>query len=93
MDKVELRVAFKAPKTIGDLFPFKDTIKDKYMQSNVVYKIKCKTCNLEYIGETRRILLHRIKNHNNPNENTAVSFHKKQHPDHEIDTFNIEIKR
>jgi hypothetical protein len=50
-------------KTIGSLFPFKDQIKEKTSQSLVVYKINCKTCNVDCIGKTERILVHRLKKH------------------------------
>ena len=61
------------------------------MQSLVVYRIKCKTCGDEYIGKTERILAHRMKEHDNPNGNSAIQMHKKAHPDHEIDSSNIEV--
>ena len=58
--QVEFNVAFKAPKTIGELFPFKDNVKNTEDKSLVVYKIKCKECGAEYIGKTERMLCHRI---------------------------------
>ena len=57
----------------------------------MVYKIKCDTCKLEYIGETQRILVQRLKEHNGKNEASAVAFHRKQYPTHQIDAFNCEI--
>jgi hypothetical protein len=59
--QVDFNVAFKSPKTIDSLFPFKDQIKEKTSQSLVVYKINRKTCNVDYIGKTERILVHRLK--------------------------------
>jgi hypothetical protein len=50
--QVNFNVAFKSPKIIGSFFPFKDQIKEKISQSLVVYKINCKTCNVDYIGKT-----------------------------------------
>ena len=50
--QVELRVAFRAPNTIGNMFPYKDNVKDPYLQSHVVYKITCETCGAQYIGIT-----------------------------------------
>ncbi len=62
--QVDFNIAFKSPKTIGNLFPFKDQIKEKTSQSLVVYvKINCKTCNVDFIGKTERILVHRLKEH------------------------------
>ena len=42
--QVDFNVAFKAPSTIGNMFPLKDRTKDTSGQSLVVYKINCKTC-------------------------------------------------
>ncbi len=47
-------VAFKAPKTIGDMFPSKDKVMNTENKSLVVYKIKCKECGAEYIGKTEK---------------------------------------
>ena len=89
--EVDLRVAFKAPNEIGKMFPFKDNIKKTELKSLVVYKIKCETCNEFYIGKCKRILQHRIKEHNDPKQKTAISTHKMEYPDHVIDANNIEI--
>ena len=61
------------------------------MQSLVVYKIRCETCNQEYIGKTERILEHRIKEHNNEKSESAIQTHKREYPAHKIDATNIEI--
>jgi predicted GIY-YIG superfamily endonuclease len=90
-EQVDLKIAFKAPKEIGKMFPFKDNIRDKDMQSLVVYRIKCETCGQEYIGKTERILAHRIKEHNNPKSESAIQTHKKENPTHQINASNIEI--
>lgn len=90
-EKVELRVAFKAPNEIGKMFPFKDNIKDKRLQLHVVYHIKCETCNKSYIGMTDRILLRRIKKHNNKKKESAIQMHLKDFPTHKIDANNIEV--
>jgi hypothetical protein len=51
--QVELRVEFRAPNTIGNMFPYKDNVKDPYLQSHVVYKITYETCGAQYIGNHR----------------------------------------
>jgi hypothetical protein len=71
--QVDFNVAFKSPKTIGNLFPFKDQIKERTSQSLVVYKINCKTCNVDYIGKTERILVHRLKEHQKKKQTTNKS--------------------
>jgi len=53
----------KAPSTIGNMFPFKDKTRDTPIQSLVVYKINCATCQAEYIGKMQRILAIRMKEH------------------------------
>ena len=88
---LELKVAFKAPNEVGKLFPFKDNITDKHLQSLVVYKITCETCNQFYIGKCSRILHHRIMEHNNEKCDSAIQAHIKMNPTHNIDANNIEI--
>ena len=62
--QVDFNVAFKTPTTIVSFFPFKDKTEDKTeAQALVVYKLKCNSCELSYIGKTERILSHRIKEH------------------------------
>jgi hypothetical protein len=89
--KVDLKVAFRAPNEIGKMFPFKDKIKDPLMQSMVVYRITCNTCNQQYIGKTIRFLKTRVKEHNNPKGESAIQAHKKEFPGHDIDATTIEV--
>ena len=56
-------VAFQSPKTIGDLFPFKDNIAKNEDKALVVYLIKCKDCSASYIGKTQRVLARRLYEH------------------------------
>lgn len=88
---VELRVAFTTPNTVGKMFPFKDNIKETKLHSLVVYSIRCETCGKEYIGKTERILAHRIKEHNNPKNDSAVQLHLKENPTHIINAENAKI--
>ena len=88
---VEVRVAFTTPHSLGQLFPFKDKITEKRLHSQVIYSIKCKTCNQEYIGKTERILAHRMREHNDPKRDSAIQHHKLQNPDHDIDSEYAEI--
>ena len=87
---VKLRVAFKSPATIGSHFPFKDKITDPTKLSNVIYHLKCKTCEANYIGMSKRIWSHRRDEH----EKTDHSSHVFEHhhiEGHEIDFDNVEI--
>jgi hypothetical protein len=88
--QVDFNVAFKSPKTIGNLFPFKDKVRDTESQSLVVYKINCATCNVEYIGKTERILTHRIKEHIKSDKSSCYQ-HTMDYPDHRIDYDKIEV--
>ena len=42
--KINLRVAFKSPATLGTHFPLKDRVSDTRKLSMVVYHLKCKNC-------------------------------------------------
>jgi hypothetical protein len=90
---LDFKVAFKTPGDIGKLFPFKDKIKAKEMQSLVIYKIKCETCDATYIGKTKRHFKTRMSEHNNPkNKNcSTIQMHLNEHPNHKINPLNAEI--
>ena len=61
--KVDLKVAFRIPKEIGNCFNSKDRPTDVLEQSLVIYQIKCKEFQASYIGKTERILFHRVEEH------------------------------
>ena len=88
--QVDFNVAYQTPRTLGNLFPFKDNIKRTEEKSLVVYKIACKTCDAEYIGKTKRILIHRIKEHKT-SPKSACKQHSNANPDHHMDYDGIEI--
>jgi hypothetical protein len=55
----------------------------------MVYSIKCRDCNAEYIGKTERILSHQLKEHRN-----SKSLACKQHEEttgHSMDYENVRI--
>ena len=56
-----LRVVFKTFKS-ADIFPNKDRV-PVGLVSNVVYKFQCEQCSNCYVGETRRHLSTRVKEH------------------------------
>ena len=91
--QVDLNVAFKTPATIGEMFPFKDKVKNKLSRSLVVYSMKCKTCKSEYIGKTERIMGIRIDEHENKNKDkrSACKQHIELNPTHEWDYGDVEI--
>jgi hypothetical protein len=85
-----LRVAFKAPREISNLFPFKDRPDTIQSQSLVVYHIKCLDCEADYIGKTKRIFNLRLDDHET--KETALSKHSTSfNPPHRIDHDNLKI--
>ena len=57
------KFAFKNTNTIGKYYTkLKDNI-DNFSKSNVVYSLKCKSCNKNYIGQTSQKLKSRITQH------------------------------
>ena len=47
---------------------------DPFCKPGINYSFKC-PCNVEYIGETKRQLISRIKEHNRPSSESAISDH------------------
>lgn len=65
------------------------------MNNNVVYKINCVDCEASYVGQTKRLLKNRIKEHmynikSDPSKYTIISEDMVNH-DHTFDWDNIRI--
>ena len=58
----DLRVIFKVSLRMNNYFNFKEKIK-RELRSLVVYKFKCNTCNVEFIGKTKRHYRTRTSEH------------------------------
>ena len=58
-----VRLAYSFIKS-SDLFPNNDPV-HALLSSNLVYRFQCRQCNCGYVGETRRHLSTRIKEHMN----------------------------
>ena len=69
----EVRIIFKAAKTIGSVFSYKDRIPSE-LQSGVVYNYTCGGCNASYIGQTSRQLKTRISEHQGVSFRTGKPF-------------------
>ena len=90
--QLNIRIIFKAQNSIGQFFNIKDRIPD-CLQSCIIYKYTCSTCQGEYIGKTERHLEMRICEHlgksfrtNNPLSSppySAIRQHSHNH-DHPI---------
>lgn len=76
------------------IHPHKDA-DDLMEKNNVIYRISCKDCQATYVGQTKRKLGIRIKEHKSnirldPSRHSVVSNHITSF-DHEIDWHNIKI--
>jgi len=64
-------------------------------RSNVVYKINCLHCDSSYVGQTRRLLKHRIEEHKNHirrniTQTSVITEHRLKYS-HDFDWDNVEI--
>ena len=80
-DKASLYIVDALSK-IGENFRFKNK-QPLLMKSGIVYKLTC-SCGSIYIGQTRRNLLSRIKEHAT-SEKSEVCKHLLQNPSHRVD--------
>ena len=82
LNSYNINTAFKNQKNLKMIFtPTKDKI-PKELSSNIVYSIPCKgnDCKAVYIGQTKRFLKNRLKEHKNniketPNKQNALTKH------------------
>ena len=76
---------------IGRFFTYKDK-QETLNRFNVIYEINC-NCGKSYIGQTRRNLATRLKDHNpvTSNQHTDVTTHLLENPEHTIDFNNTKI--
>ena len=58
----KLKVAFQSKNRLATLFRFKDVI-PKELDSNLVYKFSCSSCNATYYGKTKRHFKVRASEH------------------------------
>ena len=80
-DKASLNIVHALSKT-GENFRFKDK-QPLLIKSGIVHKLTC-LCESTYIGQTRRNLLSRIKEHATI-EKSEVCKHLLQNPSHRVD--------
>ena len=93
LKKERVRLIYKKGRTVGAIIcNVKTTRRDR---KNVVYKGRCKTCGLVYVGETSQWLETRKDQHmrccRTKDEKNAFALHLKQFPNHEIDWENFEV--
>ena len=77
---------------LAGCFPFKDR-QPKHLANGIVYKIKCNSCAMFYIGETARCALTRFSEHAKKTGKglTEVGQHLKDNPTHSI-TFEDDLE-
>ncbi|CAF2030590.1 unnamed protein product, partial [Rotaria magnacalcarata] len=66
----------KTLQNVQHFFKVKDPI-DKFMQSDVVYCVKCKDCEDLYVGKTERQLVRRLIEHGSPKQLLTDTIHKQ----------------
>ena len=91
-----IRCSFYQPKSLNGLYNVKDRLPSG-TQRDVVYSVKCETCQDEYMGETMRALEVRTKEHrdairlNHP-EKSAIAEHVLERiGSHDIDWHNVRV--
>ena len=90
-----LRVVYSLPKKLNTIIKRGKDLLTKDRITNVVYQIKCNDCNAPYIGQTKRHLSTRVKEHCNniklhPSSHSVISKHRSEFA-HDFDwkTYNI----
>ena len=91
-----VRCAFYTPNTLGSLYNAKDPL-PRGSVTHAVYSVKCKTCDDEYVGETRRAVDVRRKEHSDAirlgqcsKSAIAEHVHDQQSP-HEMDWSSLRV--
>ena len=69
---------------------------NKFEKSGVVYKLICKRCKVNCVGQTGRFLNTRVEEHKKNlgrkcNYHSVFSDHRKEYADHDFDWNNVEI--
>ncbi|KYN50572.1 hypothetical protein ALC57_07139, partial [Trachymyrmex cornetzi] len=92
--KYNLNIAYKPINSLNKFIKTGKDKLDKMDNSDVVYKIICGNCDCSYVGQTKKKLKTRIKEHKadikKSNNHSVVSLHQLQYG-HQIDWENINI--
>ena len=84
------------PQTLSGLYNVKDRLPSG-TQRDVVYSVKCETCQDEYVGETLRALEVRSKEHrdairlNHPEKSAIAEHVLERNGSHDIDWTNVRV--
>ena len=61
--RLNLKLLYKRTVNLGNLLAPRRPSTGRMQQKNVVYKISCKQCEVSYVGQTKRTLATRVKEH------------------------------
>ena len=94
-EKYQFRLAFSCNNKLDKFIKTGKDILDSMHHCNVVYKIDCHDCDASYVGQTKRQLRTRIREHKadikkRSGSPSVISCHKIEH-DHEFDWDNATI--
>jgi len=65
VDKTKYIMGYRLLNNLGRFIKVHKDTNNLFLNNNVVYKIICKGCNASYVGQTKRQLQTRIKEHRN----------------------------
>jgi len=93
--KFGLNVAFSIPNTLGRLIKCDKDSLDFMSHREVVYKISCRDCDASYVGQTKRQLRTRIKEHDSDirkksGSPSVISEHRLEH-NHDFEWSDVKI--
>ena len=93
LSRENVRTTFKPVKTLGSIFKKPKDRPAKNQVKGIVYKVKCKTCDFAYVGESKRSWNSRGAEHKpgtRSNNESAIRFHAET-TDHDIHPDYVEI--
>ena len=91
-----IKCSLYQPQTLGGLYSVKDRLPSG-TQRDVVYSVKCETCQDEYVGETMRALEVRSKEHrdafrlNHPEKSAVAEHVLERNGSYDIDWTNVRV--
>ncbi|XP_078353258.1 uncharacterized protein LOC144638030 [Oculina patagonica] len=93
LSRENIRTTFKPVKTLGSIFKKPKDRPATNQIKGIVYKVKCKTCDFAYVGESKRSWNSRGAEHKpgtRSNNESAIRFHAET-TDHDIHPDYVEI--
>jgi len=95
INKNELTVGFRCIEKMSNIIKVHKDKTDHFCNNNVVYKFGCNECDATYVGQTKRQLRTRVKEHMNnikldPSRHSVVTEHRIKY-DHTFNWEKIEI--